>query len=127
VDRPRTAVTTQAPHARERRAAERVQVALGAAYEDSERQVFLRTRDLSARGIFLFSADPPPVGVEAHLLLELPGEAAFLRLSGQVTRREVGEHSGFALQFGSPTTEDALQALRSYVAALAHRESAPGS
>jgi hypothetical protein len=126
VDRPRTTVTAPAADLRERRAAERVQAALGAAYEDSQRQVFLRTRDLSARGIFLFSPDPPPVGVEAHLLLELPGETAFLRLSGRVTRREVGEHSGFALQFGSPTTEIALRALRSYVAGLA-REGAPRS
>ena len=119
-------MTAPAPDLRERRAAERVQAALAAAYEDSQRQVFLRTRDLSARGIFLFSPDPPPVGVEAHLLLELPGETAFLRLSGRVTRREIGEHSGFALQFGSPTTENALRTLRSYVAGIA-RQGAPRS
>jgi hypothetical protein len=119
-------MTAPAPDLRERRAAERVQATLGAAYEDSQRQVFLRTRDLSARGIFLFSPDPPPVGVEAQILLELPGETAFLRLSGRVTRREVGEHAGFALQFESPTTENALRALRSYVAGLAG-ETAPRS
>jgi hypothetical protein len=120
-------VTAPAPDARQRRAAERVQAALDAAYEDSERQVFLRTRDLSARGTFLFSPDPPPVGVEAHLLLELPGEAAFLRLSGRVIRREVGEHSGFALQFDSPSAENALRALRTYFAALGRPDSAPAS
>jgi hypothetical protein len=114
-------MTARAQHPRERRAAERVQAALGVAYEDSDRQVFLRARDLSAGGIFLLSPDPPPVGVEAQVLLELPGEPAFVRLCGQVTRREVGEYSGFALRFGSPTTEDALQALRSYVAGLASR------
>jgi len=120
-------VTAPAPDARQRRAAERVQAALDAAYEDSERQVFLRTRDLSACGTFLFSPDPPPVGVEAHLLLELPGEAAFLRLSGRVIRREVGEHSGFALQFDSPSTENALRVLRTYVAGVGRPDSAPGS
>ena len=118
-------MTAPGRDAHERRAAERVQVALGAAYEDPERQVFLRTRDLSVRGIYLFSPDPPPVGAAAHLLLELPGEAAFLRLSGQVTRREIGEHSGFALQFGSPTTEEALSALQGYLAGLA--QAAPWS
>ena len=117
-------MSAPAAQVRERRAAERVQTALGAAYEDSERQVFLRTRDLSARGIFLFSPDPPPVGVEAHLLLELPGEVAFLRLCGHVVRRDVGEHSGFALQFESPTTEDALHALQVYVTSLARAENA---
>jgi hypothetical protein len=119
-------VTPPAPHAREQRAAERVQTALGAAYEDSERQVFLRTRDLSARGVFLLSPDPPPIGAEARLLLELPGQAAFLRLSGRVIRREAGIHSGFAMQFDLPTSEDALRVLRSYVAGLARPGSAAG-
>jgi len=117
VDRPRTTVTASAPRVREQRAAQRVQTALGVAYEDSERQVFLRTRDLSAKGAYLFAPDPPAVGAAARLLLELPGEAAFLRLSGRVTRRELGAHAGFALQF-DPTTEDALRALRAYVAGL---------
>ena len=124
MDRPGAAVTPPAPHAREQRAAERVQTALGAAYEDSERQVFLRTRDLSARGVFLHSPDPPPVGAEARLLLELPGQSAFLRLCGRVIRREIGVHSGFAMQFAPPTREDALHVLRTNVAAHARPESA---
>ncbi len=119
-------MTPPAPQAREQRAAQRVKTALGAAYEDSERQVFLRTRDLSARGVFLLAPDPPPVGAEARLLLELPGQAAFLRLSGRVIRREVGAHSGFALQFDPPTNEDALRILRTYVAGLARPESPAG-
>jgi hypothetical protein len=112
-------MTAHAPNTRERRAAERVQAALGAAYEDAERQVFLRTRDLSAGGVFLYSPDPPPVGVEAHVLLELPGKSAFVRVSGQVTRREVGEYAGFALRFGPPTSEEALRTLRNFVEGLA--------
>jgi hypothetical protein len=101
-----------------------VQAALGVAYEDSDRQVFLRARDLSAGGIFLFSPDPPPVGVEAHVLLELPGKPAFIRLSGRVARREVGEYSGFALRFDSGASPEALYALWSYVVGLASRVSA---
>jgi hypothetical protein len=114
-------VTAAKAQFRERRAGERVQAALGAAYEDSQRQVFLRTRDLSAHGVYLFSPDPPPVGVEAHLLLELPGETAFLRLCGRVTRREVGAPSGFAMQFDASTPENALSAVRSYVSGLSSR------
>jgi hypothetical protein len=112
-------MTARAPDTRERRAAERVQAALGAAYEDAERQVFLRTRDLSAVGVFLYSPDPPAVGVDAHVLLELPGKPAFVRLSGQVARRELGEYAGFALRFSSATSEEALRTVRSYVESLA--------
>ncbi len=100
---------------RETRAAQRVLAALDAAYEDAGRQVFLRTRDLSESGVYLWAPDPPPVGSEAQLLLELPGQPAFLRLSGTVIRSDPGRTGGFALRFADGPGAAAFQALRSYV------------
>ncbi len=98
----------------ERRGAPRVSTRLAVAYEDDDRQVFLRARDVSERGIFLLDPAPPAPGVGARLVLELPGHAELLRLRGTVRRTQRSPRSGFAVQFqaGSPL---ALLALRAYV------------
>ncbi|MCG8591941.1 MAG: PilZ domain-containing protein [Proteobacteria bacterium] len=87
----------------ERREAARVTVRLEVAYEDRDRQVFLRTRDLSEVGIFLHSPELPAVGDDATVTLDLPGQEALVRLSGRVARTESGpsaaEPAGFALEF----------------------------
>lgn len=102
----------------ERRAAPRVAARLDAAYEDAERQVFLRTRDVSEGGVFLISADPPGEGATARVLLELPGHAALIRLHGTVSRRELErEPTGFVLRFDPAALPHAArEALRSFVA-----------
>jgi hypothetical protein len=100
---------------RETRAAHRVLAALEAAYEDADRQVFLRTRDLSESGVYLWAPDPPAVGSEAQLLLELPGQPAFLRLSGTVIRSDPGRTGGFALRFAEGPSAQGFKALRSFV------------
>jgi len=111
---PRTAIAPTG----QRRAAQRILAALEAGYEDAGRQVFLRTRDLSESGVFLYTSQPPPVGQKARLLLELPGIDAILRLQGTVIRRVAEEPSGFALRFDEPANESALAALRRYVEAM---------
>lgn len=113
----RAAGTAIAPSER-RRAARRVLAALEAGYEDAGRQVFLRTRDLSESGVFLYAAEPPAIGQKARLLLELPGVDAILRLHGTVVRRVADDPSGFALRFEEAANEKALGALRSFVAEL---------
>lgn len=92
--------------------------ALEAGYEDARRQVFLRTRDLSESGAFLCTDDPPAIGAQAQIRLELPGCAAILRLRGTVIRREpgdAGEPPGFALHFDHEANEPALRELQAYV------------
>ncbi|HVP28422.1 MAG TPA: PilZ domain-containing protein [Myxococcota bacterium] len=96
------------------RAARRIAAALDAGYEDAGRQVFLRTRDLSERGVYLWAAEPPAVGEKARVLIELPGVQAIQRLRGTVVRREADAPSGFALRFDEPALE-ALRALRGFV------------
>jgi hypothetical protein len=107
---------------RERRAARRVLAALEAGYQDHDRQVFLRTRDLSESGVFLLGPESPEVGAQAQLLLELPGQPALLRLRGTVIRHEAGPPSGFALRFDESLGIASLAALRDYV----EREDEPG-
>ena len=97
MDQPRQAV--EPPQRRERRGASRARVRLEAAYEDPERQVFLVADDLSESGAWLLAPDPPAPGNAARLTLELPGEAAFLRVRGMVVRRRAEQPAGFALRF----------------------------
>jgi hypothetical protein len=86
------------------------------AYEDEERQVFLRARDVSEQGIFLFAPDPPGSGVAATLVLELPGKLGMVRVHATVCRFERSPRSGFALRFDLERMEDAARrALRGYV------------
>lgn len=99
----------------QRRGAHRLRAVLEAGYEDAGQQVFLRTRDVSASGVYLFAAEPPAVGQKARLLLELPGVAAILRLRGTVTRRVLGAPSGFALRFDHAANDAALVAIQRYV------------
>ena len=101
--------------------------ALEAGYEDRRRQVFLRTRDLSESGVYLLSHDPPDVGSQAEIHLELPGCPAILRLRGTVIRRETGGTSGFALLFDEASNEAALCELRQYVTQIASREATEGA
>ena len=88
----------------QRRIRPRAPIRVEAAYEDSERQVFLETRDISEDGIYLFAPDPPEVGCPAKLVLELPGNSEMLRLSGRVSRRDTGPRPGFVVlfQYGDP-------------------------
>jgi hypothetical protein len=79
-------------------------VRLEVAYEDASRQVFLATRDVSATGLYLHAEDPPEPGVEARVVLEIPGHAAILRLPGLVVRREPG--LGFAMQLDEEKLPD---------------------
>ena len=106
---------TRAPSPDERRAARRVLAALEAGYQDRDRQVFLRTRDLSESGVFLFGPELPEVGADAQLLLELPGQPALLRLRGRVIRHESGPPQGFAVRFDESLAAPTLAALRAYV------------
>ena len=104
---------------RERRGARRARVQLEAAYEDPERQVFLTTGDLSESGAWLLAPDPPAPGNAARLTLELPGEAAFLRVRGTVVRRCAEQPAGFALRFDPEGTRpEARAALRHFVEAV---------
>jgi len=83
----------------QRRAFPRARIRLEAAYEDADRQVFLSTRDISEEGIYLYAPDPPEVGSAAKLVLDLPGHPEILRVSGWVSRRDLGETPGFAVHF----------------------------
>ncbi len=112
-------MTTVSSAHRLQRAARRVLAALETGYEDRSRQIFLRTRDLSESGVYLLSHDPPEVGSQAEIHLELPGRPAILRLRGTVIRRETGGVSGFALLFDEASNELALRELREYVAEVA--------
>lgn len=100
----------------ERRRSPRVRASLEVAYEDADRQVFLRTRDLSESGVYLLSPNPPPPGVRAHVTFDLPGSSAFLRLRGTVARREDRSPSGFAVAFDpSAVPKGTRRALRDFV------------
>jgi hypothetical protein len=95
-----------------------VRVRLEVAYEDPERQVFLVTGDLSETGAWLLAPDPPASGNAARLTLELPGEAALLRIRGTVVRRSNEQPAGFALRFDAEGTRpEARVALRRLVEA----------
>ncbi|MEN8181813.1 MAG: PilZ domain-containing protein [Myxococcota bacterium] len=85
--------------ASERRRAPRVRARLEASYEDPERQVFLRVRDLSELGMFLVTEDLPELGIRARVLLELPGHSELLRLGGVVARQQDAPPRGFAIEF----------------------------
>lgn len=100
----------------ERRRAPRVRARLEVAYEDPERQVFLIAANLSEGGAFLLAPDPPPPGVTARLVFELPGYPAIVRLPAVVARCQEGPRRGFAVRFDSPSASPTdLQAVRHYV------------
>jgi hypothetical protein len=114
VDRPSPALNA------ERRRAPRTRARLDTAYEDRERQVFLRTADVSEEGVFLLAADPPPLGAPAKLCIEVPGHPALVRVSGVVARRQLDEPRGFAVAFdGGAGGQEARAALRHFVARAA--------
>jgi len=92
-----------------RRAAPRARVRLEAAYEDSLRQVFLVTADLSEGGAFLLTPEPPPVGLSGQITLELPTSPAILRLRGTVVRRRADAPAGFALAFDPRATPESTR------------------
>jgi hypothetical protein len=112
--------TEQAVEGRERnrRLAPRAEVALDTAYEDRERQVFLIARNISESGVFLVSADLPPVGAFAQVTLELPSDPVLLRLRGTVVRHQSEHPTGFALEFDPKVVLEPLRArVRRFVAA----------
>jgi len=81
---------------------ERARVRLDVACEESGRQVFFSTLNLSASGILLATAEPPELGREIHVVLSLPPDGLFLRMHGQVVRHASRrEPSGFAVAFES--------------------------
>jgi hypothetical protein len=103
--------------------ARRVRARLEAAYEDTDRQVFLPTLNLSESGVFLLSTEAPTVGSIAQVVLDLPGHEAFLRLRGAVTRVQLEPVAGFALRFEKDAPNaGALEALREFVGREAHGE-----
>lgn len=109
--------TGQALRNSDQRRFRRVRARLAVSYEDTRRQVFLPTRDLSERGAFLLSAELPRPGSEAKLLLQLPGHEAFLRLRGRVVRVEHGVDGGFAVAWDRAELSDAdRSALARFVA-----------
>jgi len=109
----------------ERRSAPRARSRIGASYEDAERHVFLYTADLAEGGVFLVSPTHPPVGANAMVLLELPGDPAILRMRGSVTRHQAHPVAGFAVHFDSQgNAESGRHALRSFVESAL---SGPGS
>jgi hypothetical protein len=100
----------------ERRRSPRVRASLEVAYEDADRQVFLRTRDLSESGVYLIAADPPQPGVRAQVTFDLPGSSAFVRLRGTVARRDDGSPTGFAIAFDpARVPKPTRRALRAFV------------
>jgi hypothetical protein len=109
----------------------RAAIRFEAGYEDAERQVFLRTRDISEQAVFLLAPDPPPVGAAARVVLELPGQHEILRLRGWVTRREAGPESGFVVVFDHQDHErgesDGRKALRRFVNNTEHSVGEPAS
>ena len=111
----------------ERRSAPRTRTRIGASYEDAERHVFLYTVDLAESGVFLVSPIHPPVGSNAMVLLELPGDPAILRLRGSVRRHQTDPVAGFAVHFDSHgNAESGRRALRSFVeSALSGPASSP--
>ena len=85
------------------RHAERVPIRTDVAFEEPGRQVFLPSLNLSSSGIFLSSDQSPEVGTEVRVVLSLPPDGLFLRLSGVVVRRAHGsEPEGFAVAFEAP-------------------------
>lgn len=85
------------------RHAERVSLRTEVALEEPGRQVFLPSLNLSSSGIFLSSEQPPEVGTEVRVVLSLPPDGMFLRLSGVVVRLADGsEPDGFAVAFEAP-------------------------
>ena len=100
----------------ERRSSPRARSRIGVSYEDAERHVFLYTVDLAEGGMFLASPSPPPVGGNAMLVLELPGNPVIFRLRGSVVRHQTHPVSGFAVRFDPlGSAESCWQALRSFV------------
>lgn len=119
VDRSGQALSDGSPardrRAQERRATRRVLAALETGYQDRDRQVFLRTRDVSESGVFLFGPELPEVGAQAQLVLQLPGQPALLRLRGTVIRVDAGPPAGFAVRFDESLAESTIAAIRAYV------------
>lgn len=122
MDRPGPALSAERV---ERRRAQRTRARLDTAYEDRERQVFLRTADVSEEGVFLLAADPPPLGAPAKLCIEVPGHPALVRVSGVVARRQLEEPRGFVVVFDvGAGAQEARAALRHFVARRADTQEA---
>lgn len=125
MDRSGKAVESALP-GRERRSSPRAPSRIEVSYEDAERHVFLHTADLAEGGVFLVSPSPPPVGVSAMLVLELPGNPVILRLRGSVVRHQTDPVPGFAVRFDRHgSAEGGWQALRSFVEDTLERSASP--
>ena len=100
----------------ERRSAPRTRSRIEASYEDVERHVFLYTADLAEGGVFLVSPIHPPIGSNAMVLLELPGDPAILRMRGRVHRHQTDPVAGFVVYFDARgNAESGRRALRNFV------------
>ena len=99
----------------EKRAAQRIAVRLRAMYRSSGAVIDGWVDDLSRVGLFLRSEYLDTPGSEAVIDLALPGNAAPLRLSGEVVRVETQSgRSGMGIRFGS-MAEDTRRPLANFM------------
>lgn len=66
-----------------------------------------QTNDLSASGVFIRSATPPPVGARVQLVIDAPGPVGTFSLDGEVTWvRNSPTEQGFGVHFRDKRGED---------------------
>ncbi|HUH04265.1 MAG TPA: PilZ domain-containing protein [Kofleriaceae bacterium] len=66
-----------------------------------------QTTDLSASGVFIRSATPPPVGARVQLVIDAPGPTGAFSLEGEVTWvRNSPTEQGFGVHFRDKRGED---------------------
>ncbi len=98
------------PPTEEERSRRRVALSLGVRYRVVGTAEFARTHTVSPDGVFLRSANPPPLGAEVELRLELRDPTRTLLVAGEVVRRETGgdenSPSGFAVHFTKIAPDD---------------------
>jgi hypothetical protein len=101
----------------EARRCRRASVRWDVAFEEPGRQLFVPALNVSASGIFLASPDVrPQVGSPVRVVVSLPPDGVFLRLSGSVVRHAAsGEPDGFAIRFDDADPRSFL-ALQRFVA-----------
>lgn len=98
---------------------DRTRVSLDVALEESGRQVFTPTLNLSASGVLLACEQPPAVGTHVSVVMSLPPTGVFVRLQGEVVRhaREI-QRPAFAVVFRA-VDEATREQLEGFVARVA--------
>lgn len=98
------------PHEEEERERRRVALSLGVRYRVVGEPQFARTHTVSPDGAFVRCSEPPPLGTEVELRLEVGEPPRLLLAAGEVVRieEEEGEHGprGFAVRFTKLTAAD---------------------